>query len=130
MNAQAQAEDTSSIADVVKQGLSLIFVVAGVTAFYYFSDVPGFSMLYRVLMLVAIILISVGVMMTTARGKGLWAFALESKQEVRKVVWPTREETIRTTLLVFGLVFLVGLMLWILDMFLLMGIKSLTGQGG
>jgi preprotein translocase subunit SecE len=126
----AQAEDTSNVIDVVKQGLSLIFVVAGVTAFYYFSDVPGFSMLYRVLMLVAIVAIAIGTMMTTARGKGVWAFALESKQEIRKVVWPTREETIRTTLLVFGLVFLVGLMLWILDMFLLMGIKGLTGQGG
>ena len=130
MNVQAQAENTSNVVDVVKQGFSLLFVVAGVTAFYYFSDVPGFSMLYRVLMLVVVVLIAVGVMMTTARGKGIWAFALESKQEVRKVVWPTREETMRTTLLVFGLVFLVGLMLWILDMFLLMGIKSLTGQGG
>jgi preprotein translocase subunit SecE len=126
----AQAEDTSKIFDVVKQGLSLVFVVAGVAAFYYFSDVPGFTMLYRVLMLVTVVLIAIGIMLTTARGKGLWDFALESKQEVRKVVWPTREETIRTTLLVFGLVFIVGLFLWFLDMFLFWAIKSLTGQGG
>jgi preprotein translocase subunit SecE len=126
----AEVEDTSKVFDVVKQGLSLVLVVAGVTAFYYFSDTPGFTMLYRVLMLVAIILVSIGVMATTERGKGIWSFALESKQEVRKVVWPSREETIRTTLLVFGLVFLVGLILWFLDMFLFWGIKSLTGQGG
>ena len=126
----AQVEDTSKVFDVVKQGLSLVLVVAGVAAFYYFSDTPGFTMLYRVLMLVAIILVSIGIMATTARGKGIWGFALESKQEVRKVVWPSREETIRTTLLVFGLVFLVGLILWFLDMFLFWGIKSLTGQGG
>ena len=126
----AQAEDTSNVVDVVKQGLSLLFVVAGVAAFYYFSDVAGFSTLYRVLMLVVSVLIAVAVMTTTEKGKSIWAFALESKQEIRKVVWPTREETIRTTLLVFGLVFMVGLMLWFLDMFLLMGIKSLTGQGG
>ncbi len=126
----AQAEDTSKIFDVVKQGLSLVFVVAGVAAFYYFSDIPGFTMLYRVLMLVTVVLIAIGIMLTTARGKGLWGFALESKQEVRKVVWPTREETIRTTLLVFGLVFIVGLFLWFLDMFLFWAIKSLTGQGG
>ncbi len=126
----AQAEDTSKIFDVVKQGLSLVFVVAGVAAFYYFSDVPGFTMLYRVLMLVTVVLIAIGIMLTTVRGKGLWDFALESKQEVRKVVWPTREETIRTTLLVFGLVFIVGLFLWFLDMFLFWAIKSLTGQGG
>ncbi len=126
----AQVEDTSKIFDVVKQGLALVFVVAGVAAFYYFSDVPGFTMLYRVLMLVTVVLIAIGIMLTTARGKGLWDFALESKQEVRKVVWPTREETIRTTLLVFGLVFIVGLFLWFLDMFLFWAIKSLTGQGG
>jgi len=57
------------------------------------------------------------------------SFALEAKQEVRKVVWPTREETIRTTLLVFGMVFIVGLLLWLLDWGLLTAIKALTGQG-
>ena len=126
----AQAEDASKVFDVVKQGLSLAFVVAGVTAFYYFADVPGFTLLYRVLALVAIILIALGMMLTTATGRNLWAFALEAKQEVRKVVWPTREETVRTTLLVFGMVFIVGLILWFLDMFLFWGIRSLTGQGG
>ena len=126
----AQAEDTSKVFDVVKQGLSLIFIVSGVTAFYYFADIPGFTLLYRVLALVAIILIALGVMLTTATGRNVWAFALEAKQEVRKVVWPTREETVRTTLLVFGMVFIVGLILWFLDMFLFWGIRSLTGQGG
>lgn len=126
----AQAEDASNVLDVVKQVFSLVLVVAGVTAFYYFSDVAGFTTLYRVLMLVAIIVAAIGLMLTTSRGKGIWAFALESKQEVRKVVWPTREETMRTTLLVFGLVFLVGLMLWLLDMSLFWAIKSLTGQEG
>lgn len=125
----AQVEETSKIFDVVKQGLSLVFVVAGVAAFYYLSDVPGFTLLYRVLILVAIVLIAMGVMLTTATGRNIWSFALEAKQEVRKVVWPTREETIRTTLLVFGMVFLVGLILWFLDMFLFWGIRSLTGQG-
>ncbi len=126
----AQAEDTSKIFDVMKQGLALALVVAGMAAFYYFSDVPGFTLLYRVLTLVALVLIALGIMFTTAIGKNIWGFALEAKQEVRKVVWPSREETIRTTLLVFGLVFLVGLILWFLDMFLFWGIQSLTIQGG
>lgn len=125
----AQAEDTSKIFDVMKQGLALALVVAGMAAFYYFSDVPGFTLLYRVLTLVALVLIALGIMFTTAIGKNIWGFALEAKQEVRKVVWPSREETIRTTLLVFGLVFLVGLILWFLDMFLFWGIQSLTIQG-
>lgn len=126
----AQAEESSKIFDVLKQGLALIFVVAGVAAFYYFSDVPGFTLLYRVLALVAIVLLALGIVLTTATGRNVWAFALDAKQEVRKVVWPSREETMKTTLLVFGMVFVVGLILWFLDMFLFWGIRNLTGQGG
>lgn len=124
----AQAEETSKVFDVIKQGLSLVFVVAGIAAFYYFADVPGFALLYRVLALVAVIMIALAIMLTTNVGQAVWGFALESKQEVRKVVWPSREETIRTTLLVFGMVFIVGLVLWFLDMFLFWGIRNLTGQ--
>lgn len=126
----APEEDNLNFFDAVKQGLSLTIVVAGVFAFYYFSDVPNFSLLYRVLALVVIVLIAIGIMLTTATGKHVWFFALEAKQEVRKIVWPTREETVKTTLLVFGMVFIVGLVLWLLDMFLFWGIRSLTGQGG
>jgi len=71
-----------------------------------------------------------GLMLTTEIGKNVWLFVLESKQEVRKVVWPTREETVRTTLLVFAMVTIVGLILWFLDMFLFWGVRFLTGQGG
>lgn len=126
----AQAEDTSKTFDVIKQVLSLALVVAGIFAFYYFAEAPGFTLLYRVLTLVFIVLIALFIMLTTAVGKNGLAFALEAKQEVRKVVWPSREETVKTTLLVFGMVFIVGLILWILDMFLFWGIRYLTGQGG
>ncbi len=127
MNAQAEEAAGSSALDVVKQVLAAILVVGGIVAFYYYSEI---SLLYRVLTLVAVMLVAAGLFLTTAVGKRLWAFVLEAKQEVRKVVWPTREETIRTTLLVFGMVFLVGLILWLLDMFLFWGVKLLTGQGG
>ncbi|WP_027159755.1 preprotein translocase subunit SecE [Methylobacter luteus] len=125
MNTQAEA--TTSVLDVVKQVLSVVFVAAGVAAFYYFSDV---QLLYRVLGLVGIVIIVLGIMLTTDMGRNVWGFVLESKQEVRKVVWPTREETMRTTLLVFAMVFIVGLILWLLDMFLFWGVRLLTGQGG
>ena len=125
MNTQLEA--STSVFDVVKQVFSVVFVVAGVAAFYYFSEV---QLLYRVLGLVVVALIVVGTMLTTGVGRNVWGFVLESKQEVRKVVWPTREETFRTTLLVFGMVFIVGLILWLLDMFLFWGVRLLTGQGG
>jgi len=62
-------------------------------------------------------------MLTTGLGSYCLEFVLESKQEVRKVVWPTRDETMRTTLLVFAMVFIVGLILWLLDMFLFWGVR-------
>ncbi len=132
MNTQSQS--SVSIADIIKQILSVILVISGIAGFYYFSaehgDLKEVALLYRVLALVFIMSIVSGMMLTTDVGRSVWAFALESRQEVRKVVWPTREETIRTTLLVFAMVFIVGLILWVLDMFLFWGVRFLTGQGG
>ncbi|MDD2659341.1 MAG: preprotein translocase subunit SecE [Methylococcales bacterium] len=132
MNTQAQP--ATSVADIVKQSLSVVLVVAGVAAFYYFSaDHDYFKevrLLYRVLGLVAVMLIVMSMVLTTDLGRTIWSFVLESKQEVRKVVWPNREETMRTTLLVFAMVFIVGLILWLLDMFLFWGVRYITGQGG
>ena len=129
-----QAEPTTPVVDIVKQVFSVVFVVAGVAAFYYFSTDHSYfkevRLLYRVLGLVVIVLMVLGMMLTTDLGRTVWSFVLESRQEVRKVVWPTREETMRTTLLVFAMVFIVGLILWLLDMFLFWGVRYLTGQGG
>lgn len=122
-----QVEASTSILDVVKQVFSVVFVVAGVAAFYYFSEIP---LLYRVLGLVVVAAVVSGMMLTTGVGQAVWGFVLESRQEVRKVVWPTREETFRTTLLVFAMVVIVGFVLWLLDMFLFWGVRFLTGQGG
>lgn len=129
-----QAEPAASVADIVKQVFSVVLVVAGVVGFYYFSTDHSFvkevGLLYRVLGLLVIVSISVGLLSTTGIGRSVIGFALESRQEVRKVVWPTRDETVRTTLLVFAMVFIVGLILWLLDMFLFWGVRLLTGQGG
>ncbi|MBU2569190.1 MAG: preprotein translocase subunit SecE [Gammaproteobacteria bacterium] len=122
-----QVESSASVGDVVKQVFSIVFVIAGLAGFYYFSE---YALLYRVLSLVVIVMIAMGLMLTTRIGQGFWTFALESKQEVRKVVWPTRQETMRTTLMVFAMVLIVGVILWLLDMFLFWGVRLLTGQGG
>lgn len=127
MNIQAQAP-VSAVSDIVKQVFSVFFVVAGVSAFYYFAE--EVQLIYRVLGLIAIVLAVLAVMFTTSLGQDVWAFILESRLEVKKVVWPTRDETMRTTLLVIVMVFIVGLILWLLDMFLFWGVRLLTGQGG
>ncbi|GAB6139423.1 preprotein translocase subunit SecE [Methylosoma difficile] len=123
----SQPEQSVSVIDIVKQVMSVVFVVAGVAAFYYFSDI---QLVYRVLCLVAMLLVVVGVLYTTVLGKSVWGFVLESRMEVRKVVWPTRDETMRTTLMVLAMVSIVGVVLWVLDIALYTGVRYLTGQGG
>jgi preprotein translocase subunit SecE len=125
---KTQAEAPTVLFDVVKQVFSVVFVVSAVAAFYYFSE--AIPLVYRVVGLLIVVLGVVGLMLTTSIGKSVWLFILEAKQEVRKVIWPTREETMRTTLLVFAMVTIVGLILWFLDMFLFWGVRLLTGQGG
>jgi preprotein translocase subunit SecE len=125
MSTQAQVPATTS--DVVKQVFSALFVVAGLVAFYYFSDV---RLLFRVLGLAVIAVVVFATMFTTQIGRNIWAFFLESRVEVRKVVWPSRDETTRTTLLVVAMVVIVGFILWGVDAFLFWAIRFLTGQGG
>lgn len=123
----SQVEVSSSISDVVRQVISFLLLIFGIIAFYHFSDV---QLLFRVLGLLGITAVAVGILFTTDLGRRIWLFILESKQEVRKVVWPTREETVRTTLLVFAMVIVVGLLLGVLDKVLFEAVRVLTGQRG
>jgi preprotein translocase subunit SecE len=124
MNTQA-TEASTNVFDVVKQVFSVVFVIAGIAAFYHFSDV---KLIYRVLGLLAVSGGVIAMLATTAWGHTITAFIADSKIEVRKIVWPTRDETTRTTLLVFAMVSIVSLMLWLLDTFLFWGVRLLTGQ--
>lgn len=123
MNTQTEA--STNVFDVVKQVFSVVFVIAGIAAFYHFSDV---KLIYRVLGLLAVSGGVVAMLATTAWGGTISAFIADSKIEVRKIVWPTRDETTRTTLLVFAMVSIVSLVLWLLDTFLFWGVRLLTGQ--
>lgn len=58
------------------------------------------------------------------------AFAREARVELRKVIWPTRQETLQTTLVVLVMVVVVAIFLWLLDMLLLWAVNGLTGLGG
>ncbi|MGZ8217192.1 preprotein translocase subunit SecE [Methylomagnum sp.] len=122
----AQAESESSAFDTAKLVLSVILLIGGIVGFHYFSEQ---SLIYRIIGVVALSVSAIGVVLTTAMGKGFLVFLKEARIEVRKVVWPTRQETVQATLVVVALVFLVGLILWLLDMILFWGISRLTGQG-
>ena len=123
----AQSESKTSALDVVRQVLAFVLVIAGIVGFYFFSDQ---SLLYRVLALVGVVVLSAYLVFSTDAGRKIWAFMKESRIEVRKVIWPSRQETTQTTVIVFVMVFLVGIVLWLLDMFLFWGVRMLTGQGG
>jgi preprotein translocase subunit SecE len=70
------------------------------------------------------------VLLQSAQGKALWRFVNSSRVELRKVVWPTREEAIQTTIAVIIFTVVMGVFFWLLDMFLLWVTRFLTGQGG
>ncbi|KOR28412.1 preprotein translocase subunit SecE, partial [Achromatium sp. WMS1] len=74
--------------------------------------------------------IAVTIVYSTKMGQQIWQFILDSRMEVRKVVWPTQEETMQTTLAVFIMVLVMGLLLWLFDMVLVTIVRVLTGQGG
>ncbi|MCW8956847.1 MAG: preprotein translocase subunit SecE [Gammaproteobacteria bacterium] len=126
MVARAETEVTSKL-DSLKLVIAILLLVAGIAQFYYFE---GESLLYRVLALLGFVFVALGFVYMTRMGYGVWQFARDARTEVRKVVWPTRQETVQTTLLVIVVVILVGLMLWLMDMFLRWAVFFLTGQGG
>ena len=126
MVAKTETEENSKL-DSLKFLIAIALLVGGIWQFYYFEEE---SQLYRILGLLAIVAVAAGVMYTTRMGYGLWMFARDARTEVRKVIWPTRQETVQTTLMVVVMVFLVGIMLWLIDMLLRWGVLQLTGQGG
>lgn len=112
--------------DRIKIAGAVLLVVAGVAGFYYFAETAGIVRLGSVLLgLVAGALL----FWTTAPGKQFHAYAQESIAETRKVVWPTRKETIQTTAIVFAFVVVMALFLWAVDASLLWIVKKLIGQG-
>jgi preprotein translocase subunit SecE len=119
-----QTEQTGGGLDTVKLFAAVALLIAGVMGFYYYS---AESMLVRVVGLLAIVGVAVGVAMTTAKGRQLAGFMGNARTEVRKMVWPTRVETTQTTLIVLGVVILVGIFLWLLDTLLGWTIRQFIG---
>lgn len=122
--ATSKADTGSTGLDTVKLMLAVLALAVGIVGFYYFSDL---SNLYRVLGLLASVAVSVAFFATTTRGRTLFSFMKGARTEVRKMVWPTRQEALQTTLIVMVLVFIVGIFLWLVDMALGWGVGRLMG---
>ena len=120
----AVAESKVKMADTVKWLLFLVLLTGGIWGFYAFADQ---SLLLRVVGLLVVLALAAAVALQTEKGRATWSFAKDSRTEVRKVVWPSRTETLQTTGLIIALVTMVSLFLWGLDSFLGWITKSLLG---
>ena len=108
-------ENVTSTADRLKLGLSVLVVLAGIIAFSALeSRIPAVA---RVAIFIASLIVAAVIVWFTEPGRRTVAFAHESYNEVRRVVWPTRKETMQMTGIVFAFVAIMGLFLWILDKF-------------
>jgi len=107
--------------------VSALFIVLSVVMFYYFSSEP---LVVRVIGILLAFGISLAIFLKTILGKEAWLFTLDTRTEIRKVVWPTRAETMQTTTIVFIVVIIAAIFLWLFDMMLLWCVRLLTGQGG
>ncbi|MBT2968483.1 MAG: preprotein translocase subunit SecE [gamma proteobacterium symbiont of Ctena orbiculata] len=124
MNSKSQVEASSL--DTVKLALAVGIIVGGIYGFYYLDS---YSQLLRVLGLLALVAVAAFITYQTTVGRTVWEFASASRIEVRKVVWPSRQETVQTTLIVFVMVLIMGIVLWLFDMMLGAILKALTGTG-
>jgi preprotein translocase subunit SecE len=113
--------------DKIKLGFALLLLVAGIGGFYYLSDS---AMVLRVISVLAGIVLAVVVMWFTPQGRQFYAFSRESSEETRRVVWPSRKETLQTTGIVFAFVLLMAIFLWMVDAGLMLAVKYLMGQEG
>jgi preprotein translocase subunit SecE len=110
MNVKAEAKDSRF--DLLKWLLVAALVVVGVVGNQYFSAEP---ILYRVLALLVVAAFAGVIALQTSKGRAFWVLAKEARVEIRKVVWPTRQETTQTTLIVVAVVLVMALLLWGLD---------------
>lgn len=107
--------------------LVVALLAGGIGAYYYFGQVAWALRAAAGLVLICI-LIAIG--LQTTQGQSLWRFAKAARMELRKVIWPTRQETIQTTMLVVAMVIIMALILWVVDSGLMWLVNWFTGQHG
>jgi preprotein translocase subunit SecE len=123
---ETKVEEQPTFVDTAKLGLAIAIVLAGLIGYYYFADS---SALLRALGVIVALAVAAVVAFTSLQGRQLWKFILGARVELNKVVWPTREETIQTTLVVLVVALFGGVFFWLLDLFLLWLTTRITGQG-
>jgi|TARA_B100000003_G_scaffold38061_1_gene32286 preprotein translocase subunit SecE len=119
--------EKSSFIDTVKLLIAAGVLLGGLYSYYYYLQV---SLPLRVLMVLGGFLVGTAIAMTSFQGKQLFSFIQSSRIEIRKVVWPTNQETSQTTIAVFVFTLVMGIFFWGLDSFLLWLTRTLVGSAG
>ena len=114
-------------AERIKIAVAALIAIGGLVAFYWMVDRQ--PLVVRLAALLGAFALGVGVMWFTQAGRTFAAFARESWEEAKRVVWPTRKETLQTTGVVFAFVFVMAVFLWMVDAGLLWITQRLLGQG-
>ena len=124
MNAQTETGG-SGILDTDKLLFAAIVLVGGLYAYYYYvNEVP---LPLRVLMVLVGTGVGIAIAMTSVQGQRLWHFIQGSRVEIRKVVWPTKQETTQTAIAVFVFTLIMAVVVWWLDSGLLWLTRRLVG---
>jgi preprotein translocase subunit SecE len=111
--------------DKLKIAAAVALLLAGIAAFYYWSESLT---IIRVLAVIGGAVLGAVVFGTSAPGKQFFTFARESIEESKRVVWPTRKETVQTTGVVFAFVLVMAVFLWVVDSGLLWAVRLLMGR--
>ena len=114
-------------ADKVKLGVAIVIVIAGVAGYYLLADQ---ALWVRWLPVIGSLVLAAVVVALSRYGAEFRRFLELSRIELRKVVWPTRDETLKTTAVVFLFVAVAGVFFWLLDLVLAWATRTLTGTGG
>jgi len=125
MSEQQEAVQTSGF-DSAKLAVAIALVAGGLVAYYWFDTQAWYLRGGYVL---GGVVLGLFLAWQTAIGRATLSFILSSRNEVRKMVWPTREETLQTTIFVLFTVLVVGIFMWGLDALLFWALRGLTGQG-
>ena len=115
---------TGRSSDMAWTLIAALLLVAGVYAYYAFEELPLFVRMGGVLVSLALAAV---VMLRTSRGQNAWQFVQSARAELRKVVWPNRQETMQTTATVLVIVLILCVFFWLLDMGLAAITRQLTG---
>jgi preprotein translocase subunit SecE len=126
MTEQADKTAAGGSLDWLWLAAALLLVVGGLVAYYWLSGQPT---ALRALAVLAGVGLGAGAFAMSALGRTVWQFALASRVELRKMVWPTIDETRKTTLVVAVFVVVLGVFFWVVDWLLAWGTRHLLGTG-